>query len=317
MTRQLALYRGGEALVRLLPGPVSVAAAGALGSILGRAPDLDGRRRLVASHMSRVAGRTLRGTERSLAVNRVYSYYARYWAESLRLPWLPADEVVAGVTTEGECHIDDGLAAGRGVIIAAPHLGGWEWGARYLVARGIEVTVAVEELEPTDVFEWFVAYRERLGVNVVPVGAKAGPAILRALKHNHVVCLLSDRVVGQSAGVDVEFFGGRTQLPAGPVTLAARSGAPIVPAAIFFGRGCDDHHIVFRPPLTLGGPGRLRDVVAGGVQQLAGELEQLIQISPTQWHLLQPNWPDDPPLRGLQTDAQPGRPCRYKRPGAP
>ncbi|HET9060344.1 MAG TPA: hypothetical protein VFN61_10520, partial [Acidimicrobiales bacterium] len=190
MTRQLALFRSGERLVRWLPPPAAASLALVLGTATGWSPGRRDQRQLVASHMSRVFGRQLNGPEAKAVVGRVYANYARYWAEALRLPWVPESQVMAGVTVEGLSNLDGALAAGRGVVVAAPHLGGWEWGARYLVARGAEVTVAVEELEPKDVYEWFVAYRRSLGVNVVPVGASAGPAILRALEHNHVVCLL-------------------------------------------------------------------------------------------------------------------------------
>lgn len=296
MSRQLALYRSGETLVRSLPGSVPTVLASALGAMVGWAPDRRGRRRLVATHMARAYGRPLSAWEAKLAAGRVYSNYARYWAETLRLPWVPVGDVMAGVTVEGLHHLDDALASGRGVVVAAPHLGGWEWGARYLVARGTDVTVAVEQLEPRDLFEWFVAYRRSLGVGVVPVGPSAGPAILRALEHNHVVCLLSDRVVGPSRGIEVEFFGERTKLPAGPVTVAVRSGARVVPSAIYFGPRPDDHHIVFRPPLQLDDSAGIRVAVTKGTQELAGELERLIRRAPEQWHMLQPNWPSDSAL---------------------
>lgn len=240
-------------------------------------------------------------------VAEVYSNYARYWAESLRLPSLAPDVVIGGVTVVGQEHLDAALARGKGVVLAAPHLGGWEWGAMYLVARGLPVTVAVEALKPPEVFEWFVSYRERLGMQVVPVGPGAGAAILRALKDNHVVCLLSDRLVSRASGVEVSFFGAKVEMPAGPVTLALRSGAPLLPAAIYTGRGADAHTIVYRPVLELPAGAHFRDAVRSGTQELAWELEALVRKEPTQWHLVQPNWPGDPELRTREGSG--GRAC--------
>jgi KDO2-lipid IV(A) lauroyltransferase len=294
-SKELASLKLASVLASSLPGPVLYALARATGRGLARLPDFDGRRALVASHMGRVTGL---GQERARAlVPEVMANYGQYWAESLRLPHLAPSAVVAGVTTEGEEHVDAALEAGRGVIIAAPHLGGWEWGARYLVARGVPVTVAVEELSPPDVFDWFTAFRTRLGMGVVPVGPGASSAVTGALRAGHAVCLLSDRLVGATAGVEVDFFGARTKLPAGPVTLSVRTGAPVVAAAIYFGRGQGAHHIVFRRPLELG-TGSLREVVRAGTQSLASQLEELVRREPTQWHIAQPNWPDDPRLRG-------------------
>ncbi|MGH9104613.1 MAG: hypothetical protein ACRDZX_02010, partial [Acidimicrobiales bacterium] len=267
---------------------------------------------VVASHMARVAGRPLRSSECRRMVAEVFANYGRYWAESLLLPSLSKAEVAAGVSVVGQEHLDAARALGRGVIVAAPHLGGWEWGAMYLVGRGLPVTVAVEPLRPPELFEWFAGFRERLGMQVVAVGAGAGAAILRALSANHVVCLLSDRLVGPVAGVEVDFFGGRVMMPAGPVTLALRSKAPLLAAAIYHGRAADAHRLEFRPRLVLPARGGFRDLVRQGTQSLAGELELLVRREPTQWHILQPHWPDDPQLRaggnGAGSPAE-GRAC--------
>jgi KDO2-lipid IV(A) lauroyltransferase len=134
-------------------------------------------------------------------------------------------------------------------------------------------------------------------MHVIPVGPGAAAAVLQALKNNHIICLLSDRLVGQASGIEVNFFGERVRLPAGPVTLAVRSGAPLLSAAIYYGKEASSHTIVFRPPIEFppGVPFKL--VVESGTQVIATELEELIRQAPTQWHLLQPNWPGDPQLR--------------------
>jgi KDO2-lipid IV(A) lauroyltransferase len=134
-------------------------------------------------------------------------------------------------------------------------------------------------------------------MHVVPVGPRAAAAILRALKDNHVVCLLADRVVGGVSGAEVEFFGQRVAMPAGPVALAARSGAPLLAAAIYFEKRANQHTIVFRPPVEVPSGTPIRKALRSRTQFLAGELELLIRRAPTQWHLIQPNWPGDPQTR--------------------
>ena len=242
------MYRAGTVIASALPGVSAYRMGQKLGWVLGRLPDYDGRRAVVASHMGRVLGRPLSREEERRMVADVFANFGRYWAESLRLPTLSHSEVAAGVAMVGFDHVQDALAAGKGVIVAAPHLGGWEWGAMYLAGAGMPVTVAVEPLEPPERFEWFVRFRERLGMQVVAVGPGAAGAILQALRDNHIVCLLSDRLVGPTAGVEVSFFGAKAKLPAGPVTLAVRSGAPLLAAAIYYGRPAISHTIVFRPP---------------------------------------------------------------------
>jgi phosphatidylinositol dimannoside acyltransferase len=298
---QLAMYRAGTVIASALPGVSAYRLGQGLGWLLGRVPDYDGRRAVVASHMNRVMGRPLSQQEERTMVADVFANFGRYWAESFRLPTLSHAEVAAGIDMVGFEHVEAALAAGNGVVIAAPHLGGWEWGAMYLAGAGMPVTVAVEPLEPPERFEWMARFRERLGMQVVAVGPGAGTAILQALRDNHIVCLLSDRLVGPTAGVEVSFFGAKAKLPAGPVTMAVRSGAPLLAAAIYYGRPAISHTIVFRAPVEVAAGQRFRATVEAGTQALAKELEQLIRAAPTQWHMTQPNWPDDPQLRSPWT----------------
>jgi phosphatidylinositol dimannoside acyltransferase len=252
-----------------------------------------GRRQMVARHLRRVYGPDVDGLRLSRSVDQAFASYARYWAETLRLPSLRPDQVLAGARYEGYEHLEAARAAGRGTILALPHLGGWEWCGTDLGLRGNPMNVVVEQLEPVDVFDWFVSLRERLGMRVIPAGNGAATACAQVLAGNEVLCLPADRVVGGAASVEVSFFGERTRLPAGPVTLALRTGATVLPCAVYFGSRPEEHVGVFRPPLLIERRGRLREDVTAGTEALAGEFEGLIRRAPTQWHLMQPNWPSD------------------------
>jgi lauroyl/myristoyl acyltransferase len=226
-------------------------------------------------------------------VDQAIASYARYWAESLRLPGLSGPELDAGITYEGFDAVDRAREAGRGAILALPHLGGWEWAGTQLVASGRPLSVVVERLEPDDVFEWFVGFRRRLGMDVIPVGPDAAARCAQALAENRILCLLSDRLIPGTAGVDVEFFGERTQLPAGPAALALRTGAALFPAAVYFEDRTDRHRGVVLPAIDTSRQGRLREDVQRITEEMARTFEELIRRAPTQWHLLQPNWPSD------------------------
>ena len=112
-------------------------------------------------------------------------------------------------------------------------------------------------------------------------------------KQNEVLALLSDRDIG-GGGVPVTFFGEQTTLPAGPATLALRTGAPVLPTAVYFTQRGDGHLGVIHPPVTIERTGKLRADVATFTQAMATDLESLIRRAPEQWHLFQPNWPSDP-----------------------
>jgi KDO2-lipid IV(A) lauroyltransferase len=279
---------------------VSRALAGAAGRIVSRGSYLSirptrmsERRQMVARHMRRVCGSDVDGRHLSRLVDEAFASYAQYWAETLRLPSLRPEQVLAGARYEGYEHLEAARAAGRGTILALPHLGGWEWCGTDLGLRGNPMNVVVEQLEPLDVFDWFVSLRERLGMRVIPAANGAAAACAQVLASNQVLCLVADRIVGGAAAVEVNFFGERTQLPAGPVTLALRTGATVLPCAVYFGSRPGEHIGVFRPPLPIERRGRLREDVTAGTEALAREFEGLIRRAPTQWHLMQPNWPSD------------------------
>jgi KDO2-lipid IV(A) lauroyltransferase len=283
-------FRTGALMARAVPGVLANNLANpiALGASLSNRE----RRAMIERHLRRVNPQWSDWRVRS-AIQEAFESYARYWVESLRLPSLSERTVANGIETVGYSHVTDALERGHGVILALPHLGGWEWAGRWLTDRGYHVTVVVEEIEPPELFEWFATLRAKLGMTVVPLGPDAGKAILRALNDNEIVCLLSDRDIG-GGGVEVEFFGERTTLPGGPATLALRTGAPILPVGVYFTRRANGHFGLVRPPIAVERRGKLRDDVARVTQYLAHELEYLIRRAPEQWHLFQPNWPSDP-----------------------
>jgi lauroyl/myristoyl acyltransferase len=287
---QLAIlpYRVGETAAQVMPPRVGLAIANVGGAIAARFAA--GRRQMVVRHQRRVRGPA---ADADGAVAATFESYARYWYEMMRITTdARRNEIARNFSEEGWQHVDDALAQGKGVIFACPHLGGWEYAAAWVAQeKGHRMLAVVESLQPPELYEWFVKQRSAIGLDITPLGPGVSTAVLGALRENRIVCLLSDRDL-TGDGVEVEFFGETTTLPAGPATLALRSGAVILPVTAYFtaDRG---HHAVIRPPLTVTREGRLREDIARITQQLAREFETLIREAPEQWHLLQPNWPSD------------------------
>jgi KDO2-lipid IV(A) lauroyltransferase len=288
-SRLLTAFQAASAVAAKVPPPVlgPLARLGGTGAAI---PDAT-RRMLVARHLRR-ADPSLQGLALRRAVNKTFESYAAYWLEAFRLPTLSPAELDAGMSYEGYEHLERSLHRGKGTILVLPHLGGWEWtGFWFTRVVGVPITAVVERLEPPELFEWFNEFRTNLGMHIVPLGPDAGREVIKALKRNDLVCLLSDRDIDGS-GVEVEFFGERTTLPAGPATLALRTGCDLVPGAMFQQpRG--GHHAVVRPPMVVERRDGLRQDVARITQDIAHELESLIRMDPTQWHLMSPNWPSD------------------------
>jgi KDO2-lipid IV(A) lauroyltransferase len=219
-------------------------------------------------------------------VDRGFRGYGHYWAEGAKLPAMARSTVSGRFTiAEGLEHLHAAKERGRGVIVALPHIGSWEWGGAYLDSIGLTMTAVAEELEPPELFAWFKKKREAMGIRVEALNERAGTILLSTLREGKVVGLLCDRDI-QGGGIEVEFFGEGVTMPAGPATLALRTGATLVAAACYTGPG-RDHHAVVTPPIDTTRTARLRQDVARVTQDLARELEGLIRRAPEQWHVLE------------------------------
>lgn len=285
-------YRTGAELARFVPASMAHPAARVLGHSLSFA--MPSRRRQVERNLRRATTRELDGVRLRKAVDETFGSYSRYWLELFRLP-NDADGPLE-MHVDGFEHLVAAVDEGTGAVLGLPHVGGWDFAGAWLAAQGFRITVVTEPVEPPELYEWFAGVRTRLGMNVVQLGPDAGKAVLQAVRRNEVVCLLCDRdLVGD--GVRVDFFGERTTLPAGPATLALRTGAPLLPAAVYFEpRG--GHHAVVMAPVPAHREGRFRDDVSRVTQELARRFEELIRAAPEQWHMLQPNWPSDQGTNG-------------------
>jgi KDO2-lipid IV(A) lauroyltransferase len=227
--------------------------------------------------------------------------YARYWQEAFRLPSLSRERIVAASSMPGREHLERARAEGRGVVLALPHSGNWDAAGVWLVdwLDGPFLTV-VERLKPESLYRRFVAYRERLGMRVVPLtgGERPSSVVLREwLATGGTTCLLVDRDLS-GAGVPVTLFGRRTTMPGGPALLAAQTGAALLPAVCQFdGAGW---RFVIHPPVPVDGPGRLRDRVTAAMQQVADAFAATITEQPEDWHVLGRIWaevgPDTRPV---------------------
>jgi KDO2-lipid IV(A) lauroyltransferase len=163
--------------------------------------------------------------------HRSFVEYGHYWIDGARLPYTGADEIRARwiLGPGSEEHLRAAQAQGRAMVMALPHVGSWEWGGAWLALEGMPMTAVMERLEPERLFEWFVDQRRQMGLTAVPLGDGSSAAVLRALRADALVGLVSDRDLAGN-GVEVEFVGERTTLPGGgllgPGKLAHWGGAP-------------------------------------------------------------------------------------------
>ncbi|MHB8378933.1 MAG: phosphatidylinositol mannoside acyltransferase [Acidimicrobiales bacterium] len=285
-----ALFKTLGAVMEALPERVDVALGRSIASLLGRR-DRSRRENLRHNIDHALAAPGTHAPDDLLDefVVRGFQSYGQYWAEGAKLPALAKSVIYDRFCiAEGLEHLREAKQRGRGVIVALPHMGSWEWGGSFLNSVGLGMTAVAEVLEPPALFEWFKAKRESIGIRIEPLNDRAGSVLLSTLRRGDVVGLLCDRDL-QGNGVSVEFFGERVTMPAGPATLALRTGATLVAGACYTGPG-RDHFAVITAPIPVERSSRLREDVTRVTQVLARELEGLIRRAPEQWHVLEPRF---------------------------
>lgn len=281
-------YRAFTGILGLLPEPAMRWVGEGLGKLAWYVAA--GRRRLVQRHLRRVLGADAEVKSRS---KRMFARYGRYWAEVFWLRPRRKEEVVAHTVILNVETLFRSHAAGKGIILALPHMGNWEVAGAAAEAIGLPVLAAAEALPNDLITDWFVGVRKMVGIDVVLVGKgrRATGELMKRLRAGGTVALVADRDLS-GRGVPVRFFGEETTMPAGAVALADRTGAPIHVVGSYFnpGRG---HWYLVKDPLQLpGGDDRDRRIAAG-VQVFAEALEEVISEVPEDWHLFLPNWPSD------------------------
>ena len=214
--------------------------------------------------------------------------YARYWLEVFRLPAIPVERIMSGmhIDAAGEQALFANLKAGRGVVIALPHMGNFEQAGAWVVARGAgSLTTVAERLRPEAVYDAFVRFRRGLGMEVLPLTGGHSPfgTLAQRLRAGGLVCLVSDRDLKDS-GIEVEMFGEKARIAAS-AALAMHTGAALLPVATWF-EG-DDWGAHIYPEIPVPESGTRAEKIAAMSQGLATAFEACITEHPADWHMLQ------------------------------
>lgn len=216
--------------------------------------------------------------------------YMRYWMESFRLPSWSSERIRTGFAPRDRHNLEQALASGRGVVLALPHMGNYDLAGAWLTtAMNQPFTTVAERLKPETLYDRFVAYREGLGMEVLPhAGGSAFGILARRLRAGGVVCLVADRDLS-SSGIEVSFFGEPAKMPAGPAVLAVQTGAVLLPATLWYDRSPVMRGRIHEP-IEVPTTGTRAEKAAAMTQRLADAFASGIAEHPQDWHMLQRLW---------------------------
>ena len=270
-----------------LPRRLLYAAADACGTLAWFA---SARLRAVTQDHVRHTSAGLRDArERDRAARACVGAAARYWADFARTSHVSREAALAEAEAfDGIDHLFAALDRGCGVIMLSAHVGNPEFLVRAAGYLQLDILVLTEQLKPQRLHELVHAVRSGSGVRFVPAGMSGGRAALTHLRRGGLVALMADRDI-QHSGRLTPFFGERARLPTGPIELARRTHAAVVPG--FASRTRDGGtRITFLPELELRRSDDREADLDAGMLAMARALEEGIGAAPDQWFVLQPIW---------------------------
>ena len=276
-------YRAGEMAISALPRGLVLPAAAATGNV---AYDLAGDKRgVVRQNLATAMGLAADDRRVDRAARRAFRNYARYLADVMRLAAEEPEDVGRLVDIANIDILWEARSEGKGTLLCTVHVGGMDLIAPALKVYQQALHVVADDTTYGRLYDHLKAVRARHGLTLV--GWRNLRALFRALRAGENLVLFCDG--GYRPGdVPVEFLGEPTTFPAGPATLSARSGAPILPVACqrlrgdrFYAKGLPLIHAASDEPAEI----------HRATQALADELGTVIAADPGQWYMFRPIWP--------------------------
>ncbi len=284
----IALLLAVRRVFLIFPYCLGVAFGGSVGSLAFHL--LGKEKNKTLSHL-RMAFRDEKSEEEIQAIGqKVFEHYGKTLAELALLDKLipRLDEYV---TTEGYEHLDRGLAAGKGIIIATAHFGNWEIMGGYSALKGYPLTVIARKIYFDKYDRLLVAAREKMKVKTIYRDASVR-AMLGVLKSNGILGFVVDQDVDFADGIFVDFFGRPAYTAVAPVRFAMTTGAPIVPA--FVVRQGFRHHVIVERPIEIARTGNDDEDIRINTEKWVRVQEQYIRRYPDLWVWNHRRWKTTP-----------------------
>lgn len=180
------------------------------------------------------------------------------------------------------------FARGRGLISVTAHVGNWEMGAAATAAMGLPLSAVALKLPDERLDRFFTALRESGHIRPFPSG-HAARGCFRVLARKEMLAFVADRDI-EGSGIRVRFFGGEVSVPRGPAEMAARTGAPIVPAFCLQEAG-GHFRLVVAKPIEAYERLPLKEKVEAITREMVRVFEEYISRYPAQWFAFYKVWP--------------------------
>lgn len=253
-------------------------------------------RRNVISNLRHVMGRNAPDRDVRAAARRVFVNIAKYYVDLVRMPRMDLDDFFRRrLRYHGfDEYVLPAVAAGKGVIVLSGHLGNPELAVQGMLPRGVKVFALTEPLEPPRLSRLVDSLRACKGHSVAPVGFAGVKRAIQTLRRGGVVALMGDRDI-EGPKASLPFFGEEAMMPTGPIAVALRTGATVIPSFCIRGeQGRIDAYL--EQPLELERTGDMESDIRTSTLRFLALLERRLREHPDQWVVLESIW-DGAPVR--------------------
>jgi len=216
---------------------------------------------------------------------------ARNAVDAVRAPVLSTAALEELVHVKGIERFHAALGTGRGVVGITGHIGSFELMAAYFGKKGYPINAVATELYDRRLNALVIEYRARTGVSAVPRDGSIYDAI-NCLRRGEILGILADQDT-RVGGVFVDFFGVPAYTPVGPVVLATRTKAVVLPMVIHLDR-YDKHVVEVAPPVELVETGSRHADLVENTRRYTKVLEDFVRKYPEQWVWLHKRWKTRP-----------------------
>jgi len=285
----LAGYRAGWFLVRRMSGRLAYGSFDLIADVAWRRRG-KGVERMRSNYAT--VRPELNPAELDALVRAGMRSYLRYWCDAFRLPDRSIEELVEGVRAVGDDAVRAHLQSGRSAVVFLGHMGNWDFGGAWSTTQLAPVTTVAERLKPEELFDEFLAFRERLGMRIIPLtgGGNVFRELTTACRSGALVALLADRDLTKG-GIEVDFCGQRARMAVGPAALAVNTGAALFPCIVHYEPHPQGHGwrtvVTFHDAVAVPAEGTSRHKVQAMTQACADVLSQAVREHTHDWHMMQ------------------------------
>jgi KDO2-lipid IV(A) lauroyltransferase len=190
----------------------------------------------------------------------------------------------------GKENLDIGLSRGKGVILVSAHFGNFPLMLSKLSLEGYKTSGIMRYMRDERAEKFFMTKRRRFGIKTIYSQPRRACVenSLRTLRNNELLFIPIDQNFG-TGGVFVDFFGRKAATATGPVVLARRTGATILPCFILRQKD-DTHKIIFEAPLNLAKGKTEQENIVINIQRLTDIIEFYIRRYPAEWGWIHRRW---------------------------